>query len=71
MLTIFVLPYQQDGSEKKQDQRRVNDGRSDSSADAGHGRESDAARRESVEPAAADPPADRASKKDPRDSQDS
>ncbi|MCK4516729.1 MAG: hypothetical protein KAU31_15820 [Spirochaetaceae bacterium] len=64
MLTIFVLPYQQDGSEKKhtspkaKDQRRVND------------RRPDATRRENVEPAA-DPPADKASKKDPRDDQES
>lgn len=74
MLTIFVLPYQQGGSEKKhaspkaKDQRRVNDDRSDSSVDTVHARDSDAARRENVEPAA-DPPADRASTKDPRDDQ--
>ena len=62
MLTIFVLPYQQDGSEKKhtspkaKDQRRVND------------RQPDAARRENVEPATGQS-ADRASRKDPRDDQ--
>ena len=72
MLTIFVLPYRRDGSEKKQtsrkakDHRSVHDHPSDSSVGASHDRGSDAARRENVEPAA-DPPADRASKKDPRD----
>ena len=70
MLTIFVLPYQQDGSDKKLDQRRADDRRSDSSADAGHGHRSDAARREPVEPAATDPPAEEATKKAPRPGQD-
>ena len=76
MLTIFVLPYRRDGSEKKQtsrkakDHRSVHDHPSDSSVGAGHDRKSDAARRENIEPAA-DPPTARASKKDLGDSQDS
>jgi len=69
MLTIFVLPYQQDGSDRKQDQRRADDRRSDSSAGAGHDHRSDAARRDLVEPAATDPPAHGSAKKDPRDDQ--
>jgi len=69
MLTIFVLPYQQDGSDKKQDQRRADDRRSESSADAGHDHRSDAERRELVEPAATDPPADEATKTAPRPGQ--
>ena len=59
MLTIFVLPYQQDGSEEKHISPKAGD------QQGVHDHCPDAARREKAEPAA-DPPTDKASRKDPR-----
>ena len=59
MLTIFVLPYQQDGPEKKHTSPKAKD------QQGVHDHCPDAARRENGGPAA-DLPADKAKEKDPR-----